>query len=108
MVTLESRGRATIKDVARAAGVSASIVSRVLNHDQTLRVRPETRARILRTVTELDYTAHDAARALRLSRTGVFGLIIHQLTNPIYAEIARGAFGAASRGRVLAAALRRR
>lgn len=96
MVTLESRGRATIKDVARAAGVSASIVSRVLNHDQTLRVRDETRARILRTVTELDYTAHDAARALRLSRTGVLGLITHELTNPIYAEIARGAFGAAS------------
>lgn len=81
----------TLADVARAAGVTNSIVSRVLNDDPTLRIRPETRDRIMHQVRELDYAPNAAARSLRMSRTGAIGLILPDVTNPIYAEILRGA-----------------
>lgn len=86
----------TLRDVAGAAGVTPSVVSRVLNDDTTLRIRGETRDRILAAVKRLDYIPNGTARALRLSRTGAFGLVTHDLTNPVYAEIVRGAHRAAS------------
>lgn len=96
MAASSGTGRATIKDVARTAEVSPSVVSRILNADATLRVRPETRERVLRVIDDLDYSANSTARSLRLSRTNVFGLVTHDLTNPIYAEIITGAFDACS------------
>lgn len=81
----------TLADVARASGVTTSIVSRVLNGDPTLRVRPETRQRVLAKVRELDYSPNVAARSLRTARTGAIGLIVPDVTNPIYAEILHGA-----------------
>lgn len=54
--------RATIADVAREAGVSAGLVSRILNHDETLRVRPQTTARVLEAAEKLDYRAMRRAR----------------------------------------------
>ena len=47
---------ATIKDVAKAADVSIATVSRVLNEDKTLRVLPETKEKILRVASELNYS----------------------------------------------------
>lgn len=47
---------ATIKDVAKAADVSIATVSRVLNEDKTLKVLPETREKILKVATELNYS----------------------------------------------------
>lgn len=88
--------RLTMKDVARAAAVSPSVVSRILNNDASLRVREETRARVLQVIEEMDYSANSMARSLRLSRTNVFELVIHDLTNPIYAKIVEGAFEACS------------
>lgn len=88
--------RLTMKDVARAAAVSPSVVSRILNNDASLRVREETRARVLRVIEEMDYSANSMARSLRLSRTNVFELVIHDLANPIYAKIVEGAFEACS------------
>ena len=88
--------RSTVKDVARAAAVSPSVVSRILNGDATLRVRGETRERVLRVIEEMDYNANSTARSLRLSRTNVFELVIHDLTNPIYAKIVEGVFEACS------------
>lgn len=81
----------TLADVARAAGVTTSIVSRVLNDDPTLRIRPETRARIMGKVRELDYAPNAAARSLRTARAGAIGLVVPDVTNPIYAEILHGA-----------------
>jgi len=95
MVTISSqepRGRARLVDVAERCGVTKSIVSRVLNGDATLRIRPETRTRILRVADELGYRPHAGARALSLSRTGVLALLIPDLSNAVYAAITRGAY----------------
>jgi len=91
-----------LADVAAQAGVSASLVSRILSKDPTLRVRPETRDRVLEAASRLHYVPHGAARALRLSRAGALGLVVHDVSNPIHAEIIRGAQGAAAEaGQVL-------
>ena len=81
----------TIKDVAAAAGVAPSIVSRLLNGDPTVRVRPETRRRVLAVASELDYTPNRAARALRGARVGAIGVALRHLTSPVYAQIFSGA-----------------
>src|SRR5215218_1841970 len=88
-------GMATIKDVAASAGVAPSIVSRLLNGDPTVRVRPETRLRVLAAAAELNYTPNRAARALRRTRVGALGVALRQLTSPVYAQIFSGAEDAA-------------
>lgn len=87
---------AAIAEVARLAGVTPSVVSRVLNGDPTLRVRAETRERVVTSARKLDYTPNQAARALRQSRTGVLGLAVHDISNPVYAPLIAGAQQAAS------------
>ncbi|MFE7404958.1 LacI family DNA-binding transcriptional regulator [Isoptericola sp. NPDC057559] len=81
----------TIKDVARHAGVTHAVVSRILNGDTSLRVRPETRERVLAAAAELEYIPHHAAKALRESRAGAIGLAVHDLSNPVYGEVIKGA-----------------
>lgn len=88
--------KVSITDVARAAGVTPAVVSRVLNADPTLKVRAETRERVLAAARDLDYTPSHAARALRRSRSGALGLAVHDLGNPVYTEILAGAQKAAS------------
>jgi LacI family transcriptional regulator len=68
---------ARLADVARAAGVGTSIASRVLNHDPTVSIRPETRERILAAALELNYRPNALARGLRLARTMTIGIIIN-------------------------------
>jgi DNA-binding LacI/PurR family transcriptional regulator len=87
---------ATITDVARSAGVSPGVVSRVLNHDSTLKIKDETRQRVLAAASELAYTPNHAARALRKARVGVIGLAVHDTSNPVYSEIVAGAREAAA------------
>lgn len=87
----------TILDVARAAGVSRAVVSRVLREDPELRVRAATRERVLRWARELDYVPNQSARALRMASSGALGLILHDVTNPLYAGILKGAQEAADR-----------
>ncbi|MEM6384504.1 MAG: LacI family DNA-binding transcriptional regulator [Pseudomonadota bacterium] len=86
---------ATNADIAKAAGVSPAIVSRIVNGDKTLRVSAETRARVLRHIQEMDYSPNVAARSLKASSTGVIALIVHDLTSSVYAEIIAGAHEAA-------------
>lgn len=83
--------RARLEDVARQAGVSKSIASRVLNAYPGLSVRPETRERVLDAARLLRYRPHAAARGLKRAETGAFGLLIPNLTMPVYALIVRGA-----------------
>lgn len=85
-----------LRDVAEHAGVSVSVVSRILNEDPSLRVREETRARVLRAVRDLRYTHNHAARALRLRRSGAIALLIPDVTNAIFSEISRGVEEAAA------------
>jgi len=88
--TSVTRPRVTLTDVARAAGVSVSVVSRELNGDPALRARPETRLRIHAAAEALGYTPSHAARSLRLSKAFAIGLIVPELTNPIYDLLIRG------------------
>jgi DNA-binding LacI/PurR family transcriptional regulator len=91
--------RNRLEDVARSAGVSKSIASRILNGDPSLLVRPETRERVVNAARELDYRPHAAARGLKRAETGALGLLVPPLTNPVYVRIIRAALvGARGRG----------
>ena len=86
---------ATLRDVARASGVSVSVVSRVLNDAADLRVRPETRARVQQALRELDYAPNHAARGLRLGQSSALGLVVPSLANSFFPELLRGVEAAA-------------
>lgn len=78
---------ATIKDVARAAKVSTASVSRVLTeHPAT---SPEMRERVLRAARELNFRPNAVARSLRTTGTQTVGLVISDLLNPFFTELAR-------------------
>ncbi|KRF06401.1 hypothetical protein ASH00_08930 [Arthrobacter sp. Soil782] len=79
-------------DVANAAGVTKSVASRALNGDSTLNVRNETRVRIFEAASTLGYEPHAGAKALAGSRTRALALLLPDLTNAVYARIARGAY----------------
>ncbi len=76
---------ASIKDVARHAGVSIASVSRVLN--STFPVTERTRDRVLLAVNELDYRVDQRARALRRRRSGTLGLIVSDVGNPFFPQV---------------------
>ncbi len=80
-----------MRDVAAVAGVDTSVVSRVLSGDERLLVRPETRQRVLETVARLGYRPNAAARMLKTARAMAIGMVIPDLANPAYAQIAQGA-----------------
>ena len=82
--------RARLVDVARVAGVSKALASRILNGEQ-LPIRPETRDRVVVAARQLDYRPHAAARSLKRGETGALSLLIPTLTNPVFALISRGA-----------------
>jgi DNA-binding LacI/PurR family transcriptional regulator len=84
--------RVRLDDVARAAGVSKGVASKILNESPGLHVRDSTRARVLRIAKKLDYQPHAVARRLRTAETGSIGMLIPDLTGPVYARIVRGAF----------------
>src|SRR5450830_1574242 len=79
---------ATIKDVARHAGVSYTTVSHVLN--KTRPVSSDARDRVLAATEALAYVPSALARSLRSKATGSIGLIIPNNTNPYFSEVARG------------------
>lgn len=85
----------TLAAVARAAAVDPSTVSRVLRSDPLVRVRPETRARILAVADELGYTPNLIARSLVTRKSMTLGLIIPSAANVVYEQIIRGAEHAA-------------
>lgn len=80
---------ATIKDVARLAGVSAGTVSNVLNRPSY--VKSETRERVLAAIRELDFVPHQGARQFRPGRVRTLGLAIANLDNPFFVDVALGA-----------------
>jgi LacI family transcriptional regulator, galactose operon repressor len=86
-----SRPPAKLVDVATAAGVDISTVSRILNNDPRIVVRDETRRRVLAAADELDYRPNAAALALKTARTMALGLVVPDLSNVAYAVIAEGA-----------------
>ena len=83
----------TVRDVARAAGVSASTVSRALSAPHA--VSAGTRARVLATARELGYRPNRAARGLVTGRTGNLGLVVPDLENPFFSSVTKGVQGRA-------------
>lgn len=78
----------TISDVARRANVSKSTVSRVLNGGTG--VGEETKDAVLAASRELGYQPSAVARSLSTGRTKVLGLVISDITNPFFPDVARG------------------
>jgi LacI family transcriptional regulator len=83
-----NRKSITIHDVAVAAGVSVSTVSRVQNNKDD--VAPETSERVRRVISEMGYASSLAARGMRSRRTNVIGLIMPDVANPYCIEVMRG------------------
>jgi LacI family transcriptional regulator len=79
--------RSTIRDVAREAGVSVAVVSRVLN-DGTGPVAPQTRARVVEAIERLGFQPRAAARELQQQSSTTIGLVLADLANPFFARLA--------------------
>jgi LacI family transcriptional regulator len=84
----KKRHRVTIKDVARASGVSYATVSRVLNGYEF--VRETTRNRVMEAVERLGYVANLQARSLVSGRSQIIGLLVPNLDNGYVGTIAQG------------------
>src|SRR5690606_3102464 len=76
----------TIKDVAKAAGVSVATVSHTVNN--TRKVNPETRERVLAAIRQLGYSGHSIARSLRRGQTSTLGLVVSDIENPFFTKLA--------------------
>jgi DNA-binding LacI/PurR family transcriptional regulator len=85
--------------VAAAAGVTAAVVSRVLNGDEKLRVRQETRERVLEAARTLRYTPNSSARSLRMASSGAICLVVNDVGNPLHEPTLRGAQSSAEESR---------
>jgi LacI family transcriptional regulator len=82
--------RVTLRDVADRAGVHPSTASRAINaHTRTL-VDDQTVARVLAAAEELGYQPDSLARALKTNRTHTVGMVLPDLTNPLFPPIVRG------------------
>lgn len=84
----------TIRDVAELVGVHPSTVSRVINDDS--RISEKTKNKVLLIIKKLGYTPNAIARGLKIKRTYTLGMLIPDITNPFFAEIARGVEDAAN------------
>jgi LacI family transcriptional regulator len=82
-------GRATIRDIARLAGVSVATVSRVLNDRPD--VSPETRDAVLRQIREHNFSTNRSARALSVGRTNLVGLTLPMVNAEYFTSILSGA-----------------
>ena len=78
----------TIIDIAREAGVSKSTVSLVLKMSPL--VKDETRQRVTKAMDALGYVYNRGAASLRRSRSDIVGMVINDLANPFFAELAIG------------------
>ncbi|PSV65470.1 HTH-type transcriptional repressor PurR [Photobacterium angustum] len=79
---------ATIKDVARMAGVSTTTVSHVIN--KTRFVAEATQQKVLAAVDELNYAPSAVARSLKCNTTRTIGMLVTKSTNPFFAEVVHG------------------
>lgn len=78
----------TLKDIAKVAGVSYATVSRALsNHPD---VSPETRERIKKIAKEMNYVPDPSARGLKGKNTNMIGLVVPDISNPFFSELALG------------------
>ncbi|MGH3318609.1 MAG: LacI family DNA-binding transcriptional regulator [Streptosporangiaceae bacterium] len=82
-------GRSTsIREVAARAGVSVGTVSNVLNHPDL--VSEGTRGRVLAAIDDLGFVRNESARQLRAGRSRTIGLVVLDVANPFFTDVARG------------------
>ncbi len=86
----------TLRELARRVGVAPSTVSRVLNRDPRVRIAAATRARILAAAAATGYRPNRVARSLKLQRTHIIGMLIPDVTNPVFSALFRAVDDAAS------------
>lgn len=79
----------TIKEIAEAAGVSKATVSRVLNDSNA--VSEETRKKVLEIIKETNFRPNSVARSLSLKKSHLIGIILPDLSNPVFSKIIAGA-----------------
>ena len=91
---VDGTGQVSVKDVARRAGVSLGTVSNVLNRPQV--VSPATQRKVLRAISELGFVRNEAARQLRAGRSRVIGMIVLDVANPFFTDLAAGVESAAT------------
>ncbi|HMN82081.1 MAG TPA: LacI family DNA-binding transcriptional regulator [Burkholderiaceae bacterium] len=75
----------TSRDIARRAGVSQTTVSRVLQASPN--VSEPVRERVRRAMAEMNYRPNARARAMKMQRTGTFGVLVARITNPFYPQL---------------------
>src|SRR3712207_5235579 len=80
----------TLRDVARVAGVHPATVSRALNQETRALVNRDTARRVLEAAEKLDYQPNPIARGLKTNRSYTIGVLIPDLTNPLFPPILRG------------------
>ncbi len=83
----------TINDVAKLAGVSKTTISRVINNNS--KVKFETKTKVLQVIRELGYTPNSIARALRIKKSDVVGVIVpreaeYVFSDPFFSELIKG------------------
>src|SRR5919197_4623700 len=83
-------GLATLRDVAKAAGVHPATASRALNADTRSLVNAATAERVVKAARELGYLPNPIARGLKTNRSYTVGVLIPDLTNPLFPPILRG------------------
>jgi LacI family transcriptional regulator len=86
----QGKGPSTLVDVARSAGVHPSTASRALNTRTRSQVSAATAAIVLEAARRLGYQPNSLARGLRMSRTFTIGMLVPDLTNPLFPPIVRG------------------
>ncbi len=84
---------ASMKDVAQAAGVSLGTVSNVINRPDI--VAEGTRTRVRQAIKDLGFVVNASAQTLRAGRTKVLGLVVPDIGNPFFTEVAKGVDDAA-------------
>lgn len=92
---MNSSRRPTLKDVARAAGVSLASASYAINGSGS--VGETTRAHILQVAGDLGYRPNTSAKAMKTGRNGVLGLVLADLTNPFFPSLAQAVLQTARR-----------
>lgn len=80
----------TLRDVAQQAGVHPATASRALNPQTRSLVNEETASRVIKVAEQLGYRPNPIARSLKTARSGTVGLVIPDLTNPLFPPIVRG------------------
>ena len=89
--------KVTLKEVAEAAGVSVATVSMVLNGNANMRAGEKTKQHVIEIAQKLNYHPNINAQILRGKTSSIVGLIVPDVTNPVYPEMVRGVMDEAAK-----------